>query len=285
MPTPVRLTAMFNSDEGRGFSESHIKQYDNPPGNLQPVLADYKAFIEQFRIPLLARDRYCYGLKVSYGTRKDGIKSSPFVYDKPRYPANQREGCGPSLAVKVRMGEIGNTHFSDIYLRGFWDVVEQDEHLDFTTQAGNSFKTLLDQYTAAAVARQYGWEGTSEVATRRGTVDSYTNQPDGRVRFSITIGSGPALPAVGQLLSMRVAGLNNGNSILNTTHVVKVIDADTVETVQLTAALVFQSAGTFVITGKGFFQYTGVQYYKLGRRPEGNAFGVTPGRLPARARG
>jgi hypothetical protein len=285
MATNVRYFAVFGSDDGYGWSEMHCKASGADPANLQPLLADFKALIEQFRVPLLASDRYLMGIKVAYGNRKTGIHSSPFVYDPPKYPSNKEDGAAPNLAVKLRMGENGNQHFSDIYLRGFWDVCESNERLDFSTQKAQTWKHTCEQYVAALVARGYGWEGTTEVGTRRGTVDTYTLQPTGVVRFLITKTSGPAIGAVGTLYSMRVSGLNKGNSLLNDTHIVKVVDAGTLETVVPTAALVWQSAGNFVITGRDFYAYTGLQYMRLGKRKPGRLSYRSPGRLAARAKG
>lgn len=285
MATNIKCTAFFGSDDGWGWSETHHKAVSVEPSNLLPVLTSFKALVDQFRVPMLGKDRYVVGLRVAYGTRATGIKSSPYWYEPPRYPGNQREGSSPHVAAKARFGEAGNQKFSDVYVRGFWDAVEKDEQLDFTTSAGAAWKALADQWVAALVQGQYGWLGTNEAQTIRGLVPSYTIQPTGEVRFTLDPKSGPALPAVGTVLTIRVSKLNNSNSVLNTTHVVQVIDATTVQTMVPTAALLGTGKGSFVITRTDFFLYTGVQYWKLAKRKAGAPFGHTPGRSKARAKG
>lgn len=285
MATNVRCTAFFGSDDGWGWSETHTKAVGTEPTNLLPILQDFKSLIDQFRVPLLAKDRYVVGIRVAFGVRATGIRSSPFVYEPKKYPSNQREGAAPGIAAKLRMGEAGNQRFSDIYIRGFWDVVEQNEELDFSTAGGLAWKALLDQYIGALVSRQYGWLGTNEATTRRGKVTGYVPQTDGTILFNIVLESGPALPAANAVLPFRVAALNNSNSALNRSHIVKVVSPTSVVTVLPTAALPFVSQGTFVATATDFYQYTGLQYAKLARRAAGAPFFHSPGRAPARARG
>lgn len=284
MPVNVRFQIFFGSDDGWGWSEMHHKTVSVVPGDLLPLLQAFKIIVDDKRRPLLGRDRFIKGLRVSYPTATGGVASSAFRYAPVLYPGNQREGCSPHVAAKVRMGESTNTHFSDIYLRGFWDVVEQDEELNFTTAGGSAWKTLLDQYIAALVAGEYGWLGTNEALTRRGKVVNYTTDLSGFVNFTIQITSGPALPAIGTVLPMRIARLNNSNSVLNRTHIVKVIDATNVETVVKTAAGLFISDGTFVMTSTDFYRYTGAQYTVLAKRACGAPFFQSPGRAKDRAR-
>jgi len=283
--TPIKCTAFFGSDEGWGWSESHHINANDPVGSLLPFLQAFDGLMVTFRRPLLGKDRYMVGARVAYRGSDGSIRSSALKYQPAKYPGNQREGCAPHLAAKVRFGELANAQFSDVYLRGFWDAVEQNEELDFTTAAGAAWKALLDQYTTALVVGNYGWMGTKETTTRRGNVTGYTVDVDGFVTFTITIASGPALPATGTLLSFRAARLNNSNSALNRTHIVTVASPTTVKTKLRTAALPFVSAGTYVITAVDFLKYTGVQYTVLARRKAGAPFFHTPGRLKARPRG
>lgn len=284
MPVPIKCTAFFGSDQGWGWSETHHVLGDDPPGPLGPFMTAFKGLIDDKRRPLLGRDRYVAGLRVSFQTSTGGIASSAFRYAPLLFPGNQREGCAPHLAAQMRMAESENQQFSNCYLRGFWDALEVDEELDFTTAAGVAWKALQDQYIAALVAGGYGWLGTDEPNTRRGKVTNYTVDVGGFVTFTVTIDSGPALPAVGTLLPFRIARLNHSQSVLNRTHVVRVASPTTVTTVQRTAALDFESAGTFVSTATTFLAYIGAQYTVLARRAVGRSFFHSPGRLKARAR-
>src|SRR6185295_4975269 len=210
MPVILKFTAFFGSDEGRGWSESHCMQQPDPPANLLQSMLAFKTLLDDKRRPLLGKDCRVEGLRVSYDTATGDIASSPYKYSPFAYPGNQRAGAAPSVSAKVRMSEAGNTFFSDIHLRGFWDDVEKDEQLDFTTAAGTAWKNLLDQFTASLVAQNYGWEGIDPTLTRRGNVTGYTINGDKTITFNLDITQGPPLPGVaGTKLRMRCAKINN----------------------------------------------------------------------------
>jgi len=285
MPTPLKCTAFFGSDDGWGWSETHHKLADTIVGPLAPYLANFDGLMRDKRRPLLGRDRYIQGVRVSYRTATGAIASGSLRYTPLLYPGNQREGSAPHVAAKMRMGETTTTQYSDVYLRGFWDSIEEDEQLNFTSAAGQAWKALLDQYVTSLVGNNYGWLGTQESTTRRGRILSYGSTVEGMINFIVSIDSGPILPAPGTLLPFRAARLNNSESALNRTHVVEVVDNVTVRTVQKTAALPFLSQGTFVITSSAFLAYTGNAYTVLARRAAGKPFFHSPGRLKARARG
>ena len=183
------------------------------------------------------------------------------------------------------MGEAANQQFSDIHLRGFWDSVEKNEELDFLNGDGPAFKLLLDAYTAALAAGGYGWLGTLEANTTRGTVDNYVAAAGQFITFTVTPTSGPAFSVPDAVFPIKFSRINDSNSSLNTSLICKVIDASTVQTVSRVAALPFLSAGTFIATGKAFLPYTGVQYTILGRKSAGVPFGLGRGRSKARAKG
>ena len=166
MPTAF-CEIFFGSDAGRGWAEGHHVQVTTPL-NLSPVFVAFKEMVDTFRKPLLAADRYLKGLKISVPTPTGDIASVPFKYAPVGYPSNKRTGCAPSAAAKVHMADSTNTRFSPIYLRGFWDDVEQNEELDFTTAAGAAWKALLDQYVTALRTGGYGWMGLDSTLTVRG---------------------------------------------------------------------------------------------------------------------
>lgn len=156
--------------------------------------------------------------------------------------------------------------------------------MEAVADSGERARWVEDEHFAQ-VTGLYGWLGTDSTTTRRGNITNYVIGGTGIITYTITIGSGPALPAAGTKLSMRAARLNGSNSALNRTQVVEVVDATTVKTVERFGALPFTSAGTYVMTATSFLQYTGVQYTVLARRNPGRPFFHSPGRAPARARG
>jgi hypothetical protein len=282
VPTNVKCLAIFGSDEGRGWSEAHSLQFPGPPADLLPTLLAFKQLVDDKRRPLLGSDCRVEGLRVSFDTPDGNIASSAFKYSPFAYPANKRDSASPSVSAKARMGEVTNQLFSDIHLRGFWDDVERNEQLDFTTAAGQAWKLLFDQYAAALVQGGYGWEGIEELTTRRGNVVNYTLNPDKTISFNLELLHGPAItePA-GTLMRIRFAKINGSNSALNRDFAVKVVDETNVKTVRQVAALPFIEQGTFVIEAKSFNVYTGVQYVILGKRSMGRPIGRSPARRKA----
>lgn len=284
MPTPLHCLAWFSSDDGFGWTEAHWILGPDGTFDLLPFTLAFDDLMTNFRRPLLGNDRVLEGVRVSYSTVAGARVSSPLWYAPPKGPANNKDGTPPELAAKLRMRESTNQHFGDTYLRGFWDSVEKNERLDFTTPDGVAWKNLLDGYINVLAGRQYGFMRTNPQQTRRGQIINYTINPDGFCVFSLMAGSGPALPAVGTVLPFRAARINNSKSPLNETHTVKVTGVSEVTTVLPTAAGPFVSAGTFTINSTTFSQYTGSQYIKLARRKPGRPFGRSPGRLKAKAR-
>jgi hypothetical protein len=285
----VKLTGFFFTDDGWGWSESHHVDGGSVINSLAPFLNVWSGILQNQRRPMLGTNAYIMGARASYRTSTGKIAAAPQRYTPPlrgTQTFNQvaTDECAPALAAKLRMGNTGQTAFSDIYLRGFWDEVELREELHFETALGAKWKQLADAYTTALLAAAYGWEGIDEALTRRGPVTNYDIQPDGRCLFSVQIDSGPAMPATGTKTQIRVARLNNSSSALNTTHVVTVAGPTTLLTVIPTAAGPFTGLGSYVMAGKGFIQYAAAQYYVLARRKEGRPTFNSPGRSRVRAR-
>ena len=286
MPANLKCTAFFQSDAGKGWSESHYREIPTPAGSLLPYISAFNAMMEGARVPLLAADCFLKATRVSYPTVTGNIASSPFKYAPVRRPANKETGSAPSVAAMARMGTSSNEQFSSIFLRGFWDDVESDEELDFTTAKGKTWRSLLTAYISALTQTPYGWLALDTALTRRGEVTGYTSDVNGFVTFTLNIQEGPPLPIAGSPpFQIRCAGLNDSKSILNTTHIVTVVNATQVKTVLRTAALPFTEAGKFTQIVTGLVPYTGMQYCILARKAMGRPTSSSPARLPARPRG
>lgn len=286
---PVSLTGFFQTDNGYGWSETHHSPGSAEPINLAPLLTQFRQIMIDQRRPLLGRDGFYIGCRASYRTATKRVASAP-ILEAPGKPGTQAVGSvktwttSQEAAAKLRMGNAGQTAFSDIYLRGFWDDVESAGELDFTSAIGANWKSLADSYVAALVQAGYGWLGIDPALTTRGAVTDYTIDVDQHVTFTVSVTDGPALPAIGTRIQIRVARLNNSKSILNTTQVVTVISPTTVRTVQPTAAGSFTGPGTYTYAVKSFLAYNAVQYWKLARRACGRPFGLSRGRQRVRAR-
>ncbi len=286
MTVALKCTAFFQSNEGKGWAESHWRIIDTPVAALLPFMSQFQALMENFRVPLLAADCFLKGVRVSYATSDGSIASSPFRYAPVKRPANQQRGASPSIAVMARMGTASNSQFSPTYLRGFWDSIETDEEVDFVNGDGPVWKGLLDRYVSALVAQPYGFLGQSDTLSRRGRVTGYTTDVNGRITFVVFPVSGPAFPAFGSPpFQIRISRLNQSKSILNRTQIVTVVDATHLETVVPTAALEFTSAGTYVQDVQTFLAYTGLQYAILARKPMGRPTSLSLARRRATPRG
>lgn len=282
MPVVLKHTAFFGSDGGRGWSESHALLLEDAPTDLLPYMLAFKVLMDDKRRPLLGKDCRLEGLRVAYESAAGSIASSAYKYAPFLSSGNQREGAAPSLSAKARFGDVSNTAFSDVHLRGFWDVIEENEQLNLTSGPGAIWKGLFDQYAAALVAGGYGWEGLDDATTRRGNVVGYTANVDKTITFNLEITEGPAItePA-GTKLRIKCSRLNNSNSALNRDFTVTVVDETNVKTVRQVAALPFLNAGTFIMEQKTFRTYTGVQYVILGKRSMGRPIGRSPARRKA----
>lgn len=285
MPVNLNCEMFFGSNEGKGWAEKHLLQADDPPGDLLPFLVTLKNLAVNLRRPLLGEDCYLKGLRVSYATASGNVRSSPDRFQPLLYPGNSRPSSAPSSAAQMYMGESTNSQWSKTFLRGFWRDVQRDEQLDFTTSAGIAWKQLLDQYVAGLVGLGFGFQGQFAPTTRKGQVNTYAINPNGTVTFTILVIAGPALPAIGNRLSIRIAKLNGSKSVLNTTHVVTVDSPTQVTTVVPTAALPFDSAGIFTISSTSFLAYTGMQYCILARRPMGRPTLASRSRRAAQPKG
>lgn len=286
MPTVLTCSIIMQSDAGHGWSESHKLSVDTVPGSLTPQLSALRALAVNYRRPLLAADCFLKGLRVSYPlgtTPKSGVASSGDFFSPPMYPTNTFSGAAPTLSANMRLGEVTNSKFSTVYLRGFWDAVETDEELDFVDEPGKSWLELLNRYKDSLVTAKYGWMAQDATLVRRGKVTGYISDINGMIVFTVAKDSGPLMPAVGTISTIRCAQLNNSHSPLNKTMRVVSVSPTELRTVIPTAAGPFQSAGIFTMNGKSFVQYTGMQYCRLGKHNPGRPIGEAPGRRKARA--
>ena len=286
--TIVRCTAFFGSDEGKGWSESHDQSYPDAPSNLLVTMQAFKTLMENKRVPLLGLDCRLEAIRVSFKTTTGAVKSSPFKYSQFVYPSNKEPSTGPPLAAKARIGTGNNENFSDVYLRGFWDAIEQNEQLILGSAKGVVWKGLFDQYLTALSTAQpvYGWSGIDEANTPRGNVTAYVVGVDGRVTFTLQKTNlaawTPFLDNRPHMLNF--AKINNSKSVLNRELVVTFTDETTCKTVSPIFAGPFTGAGTFIAPVKIFYPYTGLQYLILARRAMGRPITASRGRARVRAR-
>jgi hypothetical protein len=287
MPT-VKLTAYFNDDDGRGWSETHHREGGTEPINLDAYLGQFDALCQMVRVPLLARDCRYLGCRASYRSADKKIRSGIVLHNPPRsgqqsFHQQSLWSAAPNTAVRMRMTNSTGTAASDVYLRGYWDELERGGYVDFVgTPFGAEWKSRADTFAAALIQAAYGWEGIDPVQTSRGAVINYTHDSAGRVVFTVFVTSGPALTPSPERFSVRFARINRSNSVLNRSFVCTIVDSQTIRTVAPVAAGPFEESGTFVLPRRTFIPYAKVAYYRLSQRKTGRPFGLAPGRLPAR---
>lgn len=282
---PIAHTAYFGSDTGRGWTETIFKYSATPYPDLSGMMLSYANLIINLRRPLLGSDRYVKGLKVSVPTPNGSVQSIPLRYAPYAYPAPPKnDGCSPTTRALCRMNDPTGTAFAPHSLGGFWDSVERNEQLNFSTAEGAAWKVLLDSYIANLVAGGWGWMALDDVNTIRGEVLTYSANADNTVTFTLEIPPAFALPAVGSTVRIRFARLNHSNSPLNTTFVCTVASTNTVKTIEQVAAGPFVTKGTYVIAAHTFAPYAGYMYAILQRKAEGRPTLQSPARRKAAAR-
>lgn len=287
----IRLTAFFQTDDGYGWSEQHCVDGGSVITSLQPFLNTFDGIISNLRRPMLGGDAFYIGARAAYRTTGGKIASAPLVKNpgmrgQQTYMGEDTFTTAQEVAAKLRFANITSTAFSDVYLRGLWDQVENAGVLNFTSKAGAGWKALALAYVAGLQQANYGWEGIDPALTSRGDVSAYVSNPDGTITFTVAPTNNVALPvppSPGIRYSVRFARLNHSKSVLNRTLVCTVVSPTSLKTVQVVSASDFETAGTYVLPVTGFILYGPVAYWKLARRACGRPFGLTRGRAPVRA--
>jgi hypothetical protein len=284
----VKLTGFFLTDDGYGWSETHVVNGGSGDPALSTILATFDTVMKDKRRPLLGRDAKYIGCRASYRTETRKIASAVNILNPPlsgtQAVGNQRtETTEQSVAAKLRMGNTAQTAFSDIYLRGLWDQVEEGGQLIFNGAVPAAWKSLADGFVASLIANGYGWEGIDPALTSRGNVTNYVMGEDGRITFTVAVTNAIALPAVGTRVNPRFARINNSKSVLNRSLVCTVESATSLKTVDVVAAAEFTGPGTFVNAVKSFIPYAQAAYWKLAHRKSGRPFGLSRGRARVKA--
>lgn len=282
----VDCTAFFRDDDAHGWSEQH--QIDGGSSNpaLLTFLNAFDNLMLTFRVPLLGRDAFYIGCRVSYRTANRKVAGTNRLQDVPvAGPPNVGTRATwlnlASDAVKTRFQDVTATANSDVYLRGIPDDVIEAGQLNFTGAVGAVFKTNLVNYQTELIAKQYGWTGINPTLTPRGEVLDVVQDGDGRVTFTLNSTNGVPIPSLTGKFNVRFAQINGGKSILNRTFVCTQTDATHVKTVKQVSFGSFDSPGTFVLPIKGFIKYNTAAYNRADSRKTGRPFGAGRGRLAA----
>lgn len=276
----VKAVMIMRAGEGYGWQEVHYRDSGSDTPNLQAQLDTLQNEIAIRRAPLLGADCSVVGLRVSYP--RDGVVASQSrkVY-LPGEPTENTTSQSNSLAMP--WFDTTRTRHKTTHLRGFWDSVESNEAYHPEGGAAHGWASKLGQYTAALVARTYGWPSKDAALSSKGRVADYIVTAAGVIRFTIIKDGGADLVA-GKNVTVRFSRINHSKSVLNDSFLCYVVDPTHVETVNEIAAGPFITAGRFNVRVPAFTAYSGCEVPSLGERRMGAPLGHYPGRRKARQR-
>ena len=280
MPSQMlKFTAIFQSDTGYGWTETHYRLVDSTTPNLFQQLGNFNANLLVPRAALLGQNCQIVGSRVSYkvpGAIRS-YSSKFFFQGEAQSPTSSQND---SLAIV--MVDSTNTRKKIIHLRGFWKAVISNEAYHPELGAALNWQQRMDDYTGALKNTPYGWPSKDLALSSSGNVVLYAAN-GGYITF--TVANAP-LPdaAVGQIKSIKFSKINHSNSPLNTTLLCEVVNNTTLKTVQQVAAGPFASMGRYIYREPSFAAYNAVGSISLGERRMGKVLGRYPGRSKAKAR-
>ena len=144
--------------------------------SLTTYVNTFKNINVNFRRPLLGRYVSYIGCRASYRTT-DGKIASAAQLENPPIQGTQSIGTHPTwstaseVTAKLRMANAGNTAFSEIYVRGIWDDVEEAGVLNFGGAYGSQWKALADAWVTASLEVK-AVEGMPQRFSRFGALQS-----------------------------------------------------------------------------------------------------------------
>lgn len=277
----LKITLFFQG-EGKGWTESYWRP--GPGGDHEAQIGPTLG-LARLRAQLLGKECHIKAYRISTeGTGPDALlKYIDIRHELPVGQAGAPVGkiptaAQPDVALLLRCSNLGRTKHKFIYLRGIWDMVE-DEHGKYKptvawTNAMTSFINNLE-------GNDWGWFGVT--AKTKSRLVSATRDAKDQVTFVFTDDLIPD-GMVGKRTRVRISGVNNGKSALNRTHVVEVVDRKTVKTEFTTAC------PNIVIGGFGAHQvydYIDIKHaddQKIVTRECGAPLLESPGRAKARNR-
>lgn len=274
---------LFFEGRGRGWTESYWRP--GAPGD-HDAQVDITMALAAHRAQLLGRECWIKAYRISTeGTGPDAL----LKYVELRHKGKKTTGpdgiaalapqaAQPDVGLLVRCSNIGRTKHKYIFLRGIWDVVE-NEHGKYTPTP--EWNPLFQKYAEHLEANEWGWYGVGSKIKSR--LVSATRDAKDQVTF-VFVDDMVAADQVGKRTRVRISGVNNGKSELNRTHVVEVLDRKTLKTEYTT------SCPTHVVGGFGatqvmqFIDIKHVDDQKIVTRECGAPLLESPGRQKARRR-
>lgn len=277
----LKITLFFEG-RGKGWTESYWRP--GAGGDHDAQLAVTRSLCA-LRAQLLGRECRIKAYRISTeGTGPDAL----LKYEEFK-PKGDLDNAGmekeftitsaqPDVGLLVRCSNLGYTKHKFVFLRGIWDVVE-DEHGLY--KPNNKWKAAFQKYKDQIEVGDWGWFGVA-TKTKERLVSAVRDAKD-QVTFTF-VGNVFPLNLVGKRTRVRISGVNNGKSSLNRTHVVEVISQTSAKTEFTTAV------GNLIVGGFGahqlldFVDIKNVEDQKIITRECGAPLLESPGRQKARNR-
>jgi hypothetical protein len=280
MPPVIKFITQFRGGEGYGWSEVHWKLASGENPNLRTQIDTYMANVAPLRAEMLGEDCAMVGVVASY-PRPEGIAS----YGRRDYLTGHvgETGSAPALSIAVQFHDSTNTKHKITHLRGFWDDVEFNESYHPENAAAAGWVERLTQWKVSLTDGGYGWLTKDLINSARGPVNTYTENPNGTVTFTLAAPGMPA-PTVGTLQQVRFSKINASKSTLNRQLIVSVDTALSLTTTDPIATGPFISKGRFNYRALTFTAYNDTGSISLGERRMGKPLNRRPGRAKGKAR-
>lgn len=228
----LKITLFFEG-RGRGWTESYWRP---GAGGDHEAQEEATMSLTTARAQLLGRECWIKAYRISTeGTGPDALLK--YVDIRHKAKANTPLGeaglaptaAQPDVGLLVRCSNIGRTKHKFIFLRGIWDLVE-NEHGKYTPTV--EWKAAFAKYANILHDSDFGWFGVQSKIKSR--LLSAVRDPQDRVTFTFADDM-VALDQVGKRARVRISGVNNGTSSLNRTHVVEVVSRKVLKTEYTTA--------------------------------------------------
>lgn len=271
----MKFVTIFTSAEGFGWQEVHYLQAGSENPNLGTALDNFLATVVPARVQLCGEDISIVGARVSY-PRAGAIASTAKRQQFTGLPNVASSDWGSSLAVIFKNADF--TKSKVVHLRGFWDLVAQDE--SYHPELGPGWEDRLVAWKGTLVDGNYGWLTKDPATSVAGDVTGYVVGADNRVTFTLAA-PGIAAPPPVPRITVRFSRFHNSKSVLNRSLQVEYVNATTLKTIKRIGADPASSTGHFNYRALTFVRYNNTASISLGKRAPGRPLNRPPGRQSA----
>lgn len=274
MPSNIKVTWFFEANV-RGWTESLYLLTENNDLAFAVGLGERLA---EDRVSLLGAQGRIKAIRAS---NDDVLNDSFLKYVDLVSDANQ-DCADLDIALLARCTNFGNTAFKNTFLRGFWDSIEVEGGL-FRGPQKAAFQKLFNVWARRLKTGNWQWKRQSVSNAVKHQITGYVVDVNKQVRITVREPFAPP-DVIGSTRMARISGVN-GHSVLNGSHLVELVDANTALTKLPIAVFPYVYGGVLKLTGKTFVPIEDAAAQKIVPRKSGAPLLATVGRRPARGRG